>query len=294
MRRALERIGAKTPRESRASAPVFSSAPMRGNMSDGQKRRFVRDGEVPVMVVSGSRPPEGQSQRRNAAPVNEHVEAAQVAMRAGKAQQEAAERALKEARDTIQDLRTKLGHIALARDEALEVAKRAEMARAALAHELDVMAGRLAVEVSARARAERLAAQVAPEEPAPEPVAAVELAPWEVDPNEEPPPPKRGRGRPRKGDAPAPAPALIEGEDAPVRRGRGRPRKVASEATAAAEPSGDEIPAPRKRGRPPGAATLAKADQPKRKPGRPRIEREPEPVKWWVNKKPRGKADKAE
>ena len=134
MRRALERIGAKKPREGRTPSPSFSNAPMSGrNTVDGQKRRFVRDGEVPVMLVTGSRPPEGQSQRRGAGPVSDQIEAANMALRSERAAHEAADRALREANATIQDLRTKLGHIALARDEATEAARRAEAARALLA-----------------------------------------------------------------------------------------------------------------------------------------------------------------
>jgi hypothetical protein len=254
MRRALEQMGAKKPREGRAPAPSFSNAPMSSrNSIDGQKRRFVRDGEVPVMMVSGSRPPEGQSQRRAAGPVSDQIEAVQMALRAERAGHEAADRALREAQTTIQDLRTKLGHVALARDEAIETAKRAEMARAALANELDTINGRLAAEVSARARAERMVAQLAPPEPeiVHEPVVLV---------------------------APQVAP-----------RRRGRPPKSA----AAAAPPADETdtPAlPRRRGRPPKDKSLDAAEAPKRKPGRPRIEREPEPVKWWLPKGARSKA----
>ncbi len=253
MRRALEQMGAKKPREGRSSAPVFSNAPMSSrNTVDGQKRRFVREGEVPVMMVSGSRPPEGQSQRRAAGPVSDQVEAVQMSLRAAVAGREAAERGLREAQTTIQDLRTKLGHVALGRDEAIETAKRAEMARAALAHELDTVNGRLAAEVSARARAERLLAQLTPPEPiaVSAPVVAIET-----------PPSPRRRGRPPKAAA---APPADENDTPAAPRRRGRPPKDKSIATAATE-------------------------VPKRKPGRPRIEREPEPVKWWLPKGSRAK-----
>ena len=270
MRRALERIGAKKPREGRAPAPSFSNAPMSGrNTIDGQKRRFVRDGEVPVMLVTGSRPPEGQSQRRGAGPVSDQVEAVNMALRSERAAHEAADRALREATATIQDLRTKLGHIALARDEAAESARRAETARALLANELDIVNSRLAVEVSARARAERLVAQLAPPKPAiAEPSASPEAA-------------------------------MAAAVQAAPRR-RGRPPKsaaVADNTLAAPEttnpPAAEDAPpaAPRRRGRPPKDKSLLPPDQPKRKPGRPRIEREPEPVKWWLPKGARSKPD---
>ena len=60
--------------------------------------------------------------------------------------------------------------------------------------------------------------------------------------------------------------------------------------SAAADP-GEAVPAtPRRRGRPPKDKSLLPPEQPKRKPGRPRIEREPEPVKWWLTKVTRSKA----
>ena len=187
-----------------------------------------------------------------------------MALRSEKAAHEAADRALREANSVIGDLRTKLGHIALARDEALEAARRAEAARALLASELDIVNSRLAVEVAARARAERLAATLAP----PEPVAVVSeiVAPVST------------------------GPAMAAAQQAVPRR-RGRPPKSAS-AVIAPPPAEDAPPAvPRRRGRPPKDKSLLPPEQPKRKPGRPRIEREPEPVKWWLPKGGRSKAN---
>ena len=264
MRLALERIGARKPRDARAPAPSFSATPMSRNGADGQKRRFVRDGEVPVMMVTGSRPMENASVRRGPGPQGEQLEAAQAALRTERSAHDTAERRLKDAETTIGDLRTKLGHIALARDEAIETAKRAEAARAVLAHELDTVNFRLAGEVSARARAERMAAQLSPGVPLdfadPKPVVTAT-----------PPQAPRRRGRPPKVRADAPAEPAEPGTPAPPRR-RGRPPKDRSLAPMTATPTG---------------ATTTGA--PKRKPGRPRIEREPEPVKWWLPKPGRGK-----
>lgn len=159
MRRALERIGSKAPREPRAQQQAsFSSTPTGRGSQDGQKRRFVRDGEVPVMVVTGTRSTEAPAPRRGSGgPASEQLEAAQAALRLERNAHEAAERSLREALATIQDLRTKLGHISMARDEAMEAAKRAEASRAATESELDALKFRLATEVSGRARAERAA-----------------------------------------------------------------------------------------------------------------------------------------
>lgn len=229
MRRALERIGSRTPREPRSHQASFSSTPTGRGSQDGQKRRFVRDGEVPVMVVSGTRSAEAPPPRR-AAPgaANEQLEAAQAALRLERTAHEAAERALREGHATILDLRTKLGHISMARDEAMEAARRAEARAAATASELDALKFRLANEVSGRARAERAAQTLGVAVPA--------------DPA-----------------APTSMPT--------------------------------ETPPPRRRGRPPKTATAPVENAaPKRKPGRPRIEREPEPVKWWLTKRGRPKA----
>ncbi len=220
MRRALERIGGKPQREARGQQPSFSATPTGRGSQDGQKRRFVRDGEVPVMVVSGTRSAEAPAQRRGSSgPVSEQLDAVQAALRLERSAHEAAERSLREAQTVIQDLRTKLGHISMARDEAIEAAKRADASRAALASELDALNFRLANEVSGRARAERAAQSLG---------AVVEEAP------------------------PAPPPA--------------------------------EVP-PRRRGRPPKNEVRPVVEVvPKRKPGRPRIERELEPIKWWLPK----------
>lgn len=225
MRRALERIGGKPQREPRTQQASFSSTPTGRGTQDGQKRRFVRDGEVPVMLVSGTRAPDAPAQRRGSSgPASEQLEAAQAQLRLERTAHEAAERALREAQSVIQDLRTKLGHISMARDEAIEAARRADASRAALASELDTLKFRLATEVSGRARAERAAQSL---------------------------------GLPVEAETPPAPPA-----EAPRRRGR--PPKA--EARPVAEPA------------------------PKRKPGRPRIEREPEPVKWWLPKRGGGKS----
>jgi len=234
MREALGLTSNRGPRDNRPKQSGSFNAPAsgRGGGPDIQKRRFVRDGEVQVTMVSGTRPGDTVQQRRGHNPVNEQAEASQAALRAERSAREKAERAMKEAVDVARDLRTKLGHIALARDEAIESARRAEASRAALAQQLETVRAQLSAEVSARARAERAAQRAETPEPAPVPA------------------------------TPQPVQAVPAEPDTP-KRGRGRPRKVASDAE-------------------PRAATV------KRKPGRPRVEKEPEPIKWWVPKrKPR-------
>jgi len=122
---------------------------------DRHKRRFVRDGEVPVVVV---RRDSGNDQGANRAaagvlPTN-RVELAEAGLRAEREARERAERALSEAQAVIRDLQTKLGHTGLARDEALDAARRAEADRPAVEHALQMAEAALQVERRARETAE--------------------------------------------------------------------------------------------------------------------------------------------
>jgi hypothetical protein len=102
--------------------------------SDRQKRRFVQDGEVPVVLVNGQR-----GHARHAAdprlsagsPPTNRLEAAETALKAEREARERADRSLIEAQIMIRDLQTKLAHADLARDEAREAAQRSETAMAA-------------------------------------------------------------------------------------------------------------------------------------------------------------------
>ena len=79
------------------------------------KRRFVADGEVPVV--------HGRLQRRDetapqTAPTTNRLEAAELAARAEREAREKAERLLTEAQAVIHDLQTRLGHAQLAANDA--------------------------------------------------------------------------------------------------------------------------------------------------------------------------------
>jgi hypothetical protein len=82
----------------------FSNSEMRHH-----KRQFVRDGDVPVEVLHGN----------DAGRVNQ-LAATRQALQGQTAAREETERLLTEARHTIHDLQTKLGHERLARDEAVQ------------------------------------------------------------------------------------------------------------------------------------------------------------------------------
>jgi hypothetical protein len=103
--------------------PTPRREPLRG------PHRSVKDGEVPVVVLSPSREhgPDGP------APVN-RVAAAEAALRSERVAREWAERTLRETQTTLQHVQTKLAHADLAHGEALAAERRGrEQAEAGLA-----------------------------------------------------------------------------------------------------------------------------------------------------------------
>jgi hypothetical protein len=111
MRQALGLHG-NTPSRSTADHPTTSTSG-----SQPQRRRFVRDGEVPVTVIRRDYQPDGE-------PGINQLDAARQAVRSEAMARERAERSLEEAQITIRDLQTKVAHERLARNEALEAAQR--------------------------------------------------------------------------------------------------------------------------------------------------------------------------
>jgi hypothetical protein len=103
--------------------------PAQRREQERRTRRFVKDGEVPVVVLSQSREhgPDGP------APVN-RIAAAEAALRSERAARERVERTLRETQATLQHVQTKLAHADLAHGEALAAERRGrEQAEAALA-----------------------------------------------------------------------------------------------------------------------------------------------------------------
>lgn len=90
-----------------ARAPHPQSDPSRS------RRRFVQDGEVPVVVVHSDRRPDSAVQAGN------RVAELEAALEAERAARAALARALDEARVAVQSLQTRLTHAELAFDEAL-------------------------------------------------------------------------------------------------------------------------------------------------------------------------------
>ncbi len=82
---------------------------------DQRGRRFVKDGEVPVVLVNSSRDHGGDAP----APVNRIVQA-EAALRSERAAREHIERQLSEAQATIQQLQTKLAHAEMSYRETID------------------------------------------------------------------------------------------------------------------------------------------------------------------------------
>ena len=254
-------------------------------------RRFVKDGEVPVTLVRRTHPSEAASSAAPAAA--NQLEAARQTIRSQAVATERAERALNEALATVRDLRTKLAHERMAKDEAFQTVRRLEAERDAGATAMQALRMEVATE---RVGREKLGQELRHAQEARRVAQdATQL-------------PRRPRGRPRKvvvapadsltrdpltgalTGAPLTADPLMRGplasgpltaDPLAMPRKRGRPRKVVAVST--------EPPAiPRKRGRPrkvqvaeQATLDLPTANAPGRV-GRPRKVREPKPVKWWV------------
>jgi hypothetical protein len=127
----------------RETSPVAhpTHSPNPSNGPHHQRRHFARDGDVPVTMVhsdSGSR--------------FQQLDAARQALRQQTAAREEAERLLVDARNTIHDLETKLGHERLARDE---VTQRTNAEQLQVEEALTAAQEELVTERAMRARAER-------------------------------------------------------------------------------------------------------------------------------------------
>ena len=131
---------------------IAQRAPQRRE-PEARGRRFVKDGEVPVVVLSGSR----DAASAGPAPTN-RVVAAEAALRAEHAAREHAEQSLREALAHVQRLQTQLAHAEMAHREALAAEQhRRELAEQALAEATtarEALATRLAETAVAPARAQ--------------------------------------------------------------------------------------------------------------------------------------------
>ena len=138
MRRVLGLHG-DTPRQSTTDHSTTAT-----NGSHPQRRRFVRDGEVPVTVIQ-------RDHRQDDTSGANQLDAARQAIRSQAAGRERAERLLAEAQATVRSLQTAIAHERLAKDDAIE---RAKSERQTVEHALATVQAELAAERQARQRAE--------------------------------------------------------------------------------------------------------------------------------------------
>lgn len=123
MRRALGLLG-ETPRHrpdaERSDQPARVSDRFNGGL---HRRRFVQDGDVPVTVLRRDQPHEAPAHRGVAtppAPTSSRLQRTEAALSAETAARDKAERLLAEMQSVVRDLRTKIGHAELARNEAVD------------------------------------------------------------------------------------------------------------------------------------------------------------------------------
>lgn len=302
MRHALGLDG-QTPAPSPAEH-IAPTAPTSDRLSlHRPPRRFVKDGEVPVTTVRRTHPVEAVAGLGPSA--HSQLEGARQTIRSQSIAVERAERALSEAQNAIRDLRTKLAHERLGKDEAMQAIRRIETERDAALSEGQTLRTELAVERVGREKLEqelrrvleaRHAAKLGPDglprrrgrppkvrvpvmEMAPPPMGDAAAPIGDAVPVDDAAPVvvplvmPRKRGRPRK--------VVVEGAEPVVPRKRGRPRKIV---VATAEPA----PAPRPRGRPRKVPIVEQAElglgpvQEPRRRGRPPKVRDAKPVKWWT------------
>lgn len=131
-------------------------------------RRFVQDGEVPVVVIRRDHQPDNTADGAHGPSVNQ-LDIARNAIRTQSAARERAERALADAQTTIRDLQTKLAHERMAKDEAI---RRIDTERLAAQQVLEAVQadliteretrGRIADELRGAHEAQRKAAEVPP------------------------------------------------------------------------------------------------------------------------------------
>jgi hypothetical protein len=208
--------------------PQPSPRPMERFTPGVHKRRFVQDGEVPVMVVHGltggrrEHADPGSPRPATAAPMN-RLEVAETALATEIASRERAEKSLAEAQAIVQQLQTKLGHADLARQDAVVALQREREAVAELHLALAEAQERAAAAEAAEAAAEDAlaAALTRPVRTEPSSVRA-ETTPVRPEPARRGRKPKlhAGPGRP-PGKTPKPTTAASEGgadrEPQPVR-----------------------------------------------------------------------------
>jgi hypothetical protein len=119
-------------------APQYGHQASRLTDHHAQKRRFAADGDVPVVMLGRRDHGKGVAAPPAASPSINRLREVEAALEAEQEARRRSERSLAEARTTIHDLQTKIGHANLARDEAIEAARSLRSDKAALTAALDM------------------------------------------------------------------------------------------------------------------------------------------------------------
>ena len=101
------------------SSPPLTPYSTRHAERHQQPRRFVRDGEVQVVVLNRR-----DTAADSVAPPQNRLAVAEGALKTEQAARQRSERALAESQAAVHELQTKIGHANLARDEAVEATGR--------------------------------------------------------------------------------------------------------------------------------------------------------------------------
>ena len=127
MRRALGLSDDGQIRERPGERPGERQVPQRRE-PDRRARRFVKDGEVPVVLLNGSREHGAREHGVDAPAPTNRLAVAEAALEAERASRERAERSLHEAQATILHLQTQIAHTNLSHREALAAEREARQA----------------------------------------------------------------------------------------------------------------------------------------------------------------------
>src|SRR3954470_18102329 len=134
----------------RGSSPTSPDSSPQTSVPNGQhpnRRRFVRDGEVPVTVIH-------RDHHQDDGHAGNQLEAARQSLREQEEARERAERLLTEAQNVIRDLQTKLAHERLSKDEVLQAVQRAEADRESVQQALQAARDELEPQHAARQKVE--------------------------------------------------------------------------------------------------------------------------------------------
>ncbi len=130
MRQALNRLGPggilKPRQDHDRGEGGGNTMRLQDRFGSAQRRRFVQDGDVPVAYVQRNTSRDTASAAPPAAPsaLAIRLQRTEADLAAQSAARQQAERAMQEAQAVLRDLRTKLGHVELARNEAVEALRR--------------------------------------------------------------------------------------------------------------------------------------------------------------------------